>query len=465
MGGEAESLTEVRVPDIGDFEDVEVVEVLVTKGDRVALEDSLVSLESDKATMEIPSPVAGVVEEVHVALGDRVSEGSVLFSLRGTDASETDGPAATPEASPPRPAATPEPVAGEQAQSAEAAAPFVRPPVPEPERSASRADTRVRTRPPPLEHVPEPPPGRKGPHASPLVRRQARELGVDLTLAAGSGPSGRVLGEDVKRFVRESLSSGAGAGIAPAPVAKVDLSRFGPIESSALSKIRRVSARRLTQSWQQVPHVTQHDAADVTEIEAFRKARGPDAKARGLKLSPLLFVMKAVVVALREFPDFRASLDPSGESLTIKDYFHLGIAVDTEDGLVVPVVRDVDRKGVYALAAELAELAERARAKRLTPAEMQGACFTISSLGGIGGTHFTPIVNQPEVAILGLSKLEVVGRWTGGLDVADPDGRFEPRLSLPLSLSYDHRVIDGAVAARFTARLGALLAQPAGMLL
>jgi len=313
--------------------------------------------------------------------------------------------------------------------------------------------------------VPEEAPSRgDNPHASPLVRRQARELGVDLRRAEGTGPEGRVLVEDVKRFVRGALSTSSNP-LADDAAPPIDAAQFGPVHEQPLGKIRRVSARNLARSWRTAPHVTQHDEADVTELEAFRKSLAKDAAERGLKLSPLHFVMKAVAIALSEFPDLRSSLGPDGEHLIVKDYVHLGIAVDTEHGLVVPVVRDVDRKGLYALATELAELAERARTRKLRPTDMQGACFTISSLGGIGGTAFSPIVNTPEVAILGLSKLAVKPIWSAGLDVGSGEGRFEPRITMPISLSYDHRVIDGAVGVRFTSRLVRLLSHPAHLLL
>jgi pyruvate dehydrogenase E2 component (dihydrolipoamide acetyltransferase) len=303
------------------------------------------------------------------------------------------------------------------------------------------------------------------PHASPLVRRYARELGVDLGRTPGTGPGGRVLEQDVRDHVREVMKGDAPPPASGEEAPFVDPARFGPVHEEPLGKVRRVSARNLARSWRTAPHVTQHDEADVTELEAFRKSLGEAARERGVKLSPLHLVMKAVAIALRDFPDMRSSLAPDGERLLVKDYVHLGIAVDTDHGLVVPVVRDVDRKGLFALAEELAELAERARARRLGPADMQGASFTISSLGGIGGTAFSPIVNVPEVAILGLSKLSVKPVWSAGLDVSADAGRFEPRITLPLSLSYDHRVIDGAVAVRFTTRLVMLLSHPAHLLL
>jgi pyruvate dehydrogenase E2 component (dihydrolipoamide acetyltransferase) len=458
---------EVRVPDIGDFEGVEVVEILVSPGDRVEAEDSLVSVESDKATMEIPSPSAGVVQTVHVTLGDRVSEGSLLVELAAIEGAAA-GPVTGKEKSPAAP----------REKTAETVATPPAPASPRPAIDVSSPAPSVADRPQPT--VPDRRPGdaeprgapvpdaaldrRDDPHASPLVRRQARELGVDLRSAAGTGPEGRVLVEDVKRYVRGALAAGSGSASEDA-APNIDASQFGPVHEQPLGRIRRVSARNLARSWRTAPHVTQHDEADVTELEAFRKSLTADAAERGLKLSPLHFVMKAVAIALADFPDLRSSLGADGEHLIVKDYVHLGIAVDTEHGLVVPVVRDVDKKGLYVLTAELAELAERARTRKLRPIDMQGACFTISSLGGIGGTAFSPIVNTPEVAILGLSKLSVKPIWNAGLDVASQEGRFEPRITMPISLSYDHRVIDGAVGVRFTTRLVRLLSHPAYLLL
>ena len=430
--------TLIRVPDIGDFEDVEVVEILVGPGDVVAVEDPLISIESDKATMEIPAPVAGRVQEVRVGLGDPVSEGSVLLVLIAEEAAtpeegeaRAEEPAAREEISPPPPVGAPAPS-----------------PPPAPRSGSAGASS-----------------AGQGVHASPGVRRYARQLGVDLQRAEASGPLGRVLESDVTEHVRQTMSGGAtGSGKGVPPVPAVDFSRFGPVREEPLAKIRRVSAQNLSRSWLNAPHVTQHDEADVTDLENFRRTCKPEAAGRGLKISPLHFVLKAVARVLAEFPDFRSSLAPGGEALIVKEYFHLGVAVDTENGLVVPVIRDVDSKGIFELADELSDLAERARARRLGPSDMQGACFSISSLGGIGGTAFTPIVNVPEVAILGLSKLQVLPRWSGGSD-PESAGKFEGRAVLPLSLSYDHRVIDGAAAARFTARLGTILAHPARLLL
>ena len=433
--------TVIRLPDIGDFEDVEVVEILVGPGDRVEVEDALVSIESEKATMEIPSPVAGLIHEVRVALGDSVSEGSVLMVVlaEAASASEQDPEPAPPVASSPQPAASvPESLD-----------------TPPPETVAKTAPAA------PEPSVPRP----EGVHAGPGVRRRARELGVKLAEARGTGPLGRILQDDVTEHVRGAMQGGgAGQGRGVPPVPAVDFARFGPVREEPLAKIRRVAAQNLSRSWLNAPHVTQHDEADLTELEGFRRECKEEAAQQGLKLSPLHFVLKAVARVLLEFPDFRSSLAPGGEALIVKDYFHLGVAVDTENGLVVPVIRDVDTKGIFELARELADLAERARARRLAPGDMQGACFTISSLGGIGGTAFTPIVNVPEVAILGLSKLRVQPSWSGGTDPG-ADGAFESRAVLPLSLSYDHRVIDGAAAARFTTRLAKILGQPSHLLL
>jgi len=480
---------EICVPDIGDFEEVEVVELLVSKGDEVAFDDPLVSVESDKATMEIPSTAAGVVSDIRVAEGDRVSEGSVLVVLDvAADAvpdvadaqDEGGGPpveAAAPPVEEPTPAAPPPstemPTAVPVAASPPAEQAF------QAERPLSRAAS-------------DPIPDRSGvPHASPLVRRYARELGVPIEAAAGTGPSGRVLVEDLKAQVRERFagdtaqSAGPSQGSGIPKVPSVDFSKDGPTREEPLTRIQKVAGPALHRSWLNIPHVTQHDEAEITDLERFRRDRRAAADERGVKLSPLLFVMKAVALTLAEFPKFKSSLAPEGDHLIMKDYCHLGIAVDTDQGLVVPVIRDVDQKGLYELAREVGETAERARARKLSPADLSGACFTISSLGGIGGTTFSPIVNAPEVAILGLSKTRVEPRWNGPspldwtADAADEEsagtsvespleagrGRFEPRLVLPFSLSYDHRVIDGADAVRFTSRLGRILSDPLNLLL
>jgi pyruvate dehydrogenase E2 component (dihydrolipoamide acetyltransferase) len=445
---------QVSVPDIGDFDDVEVIEVLVAQGDRVDVEDSLITLESDKATMESPSPSAGVVGEVSVQLGDAVSEGTLLLTLTlDSDTAGASGSEAAPRDSADA-VSEPEPKAARSAGSDEA------PVAPRsPEVSAPEAL---------LPGAAPPQTGETLPHASPLVRKQAREFGVDLSLTAGSGPAGRIVEDDLKAHVRQVLSGTAavpGASGIP-PVREVDFTRFGEVEEVALPRIRKRAAKNLSASWLNRPHVTQHDEADVTELEAYRKSRAEAADAEGVRLSPLVFVMKAVALALRRYPEFASSLSRDGESLVLKKSFHLGIAVDTENGLVVPVVRDVNAKRLVELARETADLAESARDGKLAPQQMQGAVVTISSLGGIGGTAFTPIVNAPEVALLGVSKLEVKPVWTAGLDISEQaGGRFEPRLVLPLSLSYDHRVIDGAAAVRFTSFLRQTLEDPANLLL
>ncbi len=499
---------EIRVPDIGDFDQVEVVEVLVKPGDPIEIDDPLVSIESEKATMEIPSPEAGVLVELTVKEGDRVSQGSLIAildarsSVAGSAGKKAAGAgkAASAEAAgarsatsktPPRaePAAPPSAqrsaaATGGEPKSPAAAQPKASPPERNAKFDSIELDRPARQISPAAAN---PVPDRTGlAHASPLVRRFARELGVPVGEAEPTGPHGRVLIDDVKRKVRERFSEGSetpasaggaaagarGPGIAVVPF--IDPARFGPVSEQPLTRIQKVSGPALQRSWQNVPHVTQHDEADITELERFRRDRKDQASAKGVKLSPLLFVMKAVVIALREHPALRSTLSAERDRLLVKDYFHLGIAVDTDQGLVVPVVRDVDRKGVFELAAELQSTAERARSRKLTPDDLAGACFTISSLGGIGGTAFSPIVNAPEVAILGLSKAQVKPVWRGPspLDIPagapgeeTPVGHFEPRLVLPLSLSYDHRVIDGALAVRFTTRLAAILADPMQLLL
>lgn len=463
---------EICVPDIGDFEDVEVVEILVAKGDAIEFDDPLVSIESDKATMEIPSTTGGVVAEIRVAEGDRVSEGSVLVVLEGAADAATnsfDDPPAPEKV--PEPAASP-PVETRPAETSAA-----------PGSGAGEAPRIVNT-PSRRDMSPaasRPVPDREGvPHASPLARRFARELGVPIETTPGSGPAGRVLVDDLKQQVRERFAgqatpaaTGGGAGIPAVPA--VDFARFGPVEEVDLTRVQKVAGPGLHRSWLNVPHVTQNDEADITELERFRAERKAAAAEHGVRISPLVLVMKAVVVVLRDFPKFRSSLAPEGDRLIVKDYYHLGVAVDTDQGLVVPVIRDVDRKGVFELAAEVADLAERARARKLAPGDLAGACFTISSLGGIGGGHFSPIVNAPEVAILGLSKTRIAPVWEGpspldpsdGGDspLAEGAGTFVPRITLPFSLSYDHRVIDGADAVRFTSRLARVLADPTFLLL
>jgi pyruvate dehydrogenase E2 component (dihydrolipoamide acetyltransferase) len=426
---------EVHLPDIGDFHDVDVVELLVSVGQRVEKEQSLLVLESDKATMEIPSPAAGVIEELRVRVGDQLNEGDLVAVML------TDG---APLAREPMPASLPptaEPV----------------PPVAEPPRARrAQAEARPEAEPDEEQQPAERAPAARSPraHAGPSVRRLARELGVDLARVPGTARKGRITREDVQKFVKASLSQGGApgvplAGVAVAAPLDIDFSKWGETELQPLNRVRRISSANLHRSWVTVPHVTQFDEADITELDAFRGTQKEEAKRRGVKLTFLPFVVKAVTAALHEFPHFNASLDRTGESLIVKKYFHVGVAVDTESGLVVPVIRDADRKGLFELAAELEDLSTRARSRRLRPAELQGGSFSISSLGGIGGTFFTPIVNHPEVAILGVSRMQWKPVWR--------DGAFVPRLILPLSLSYDHRVIDGADAVRFTRRLTELV--------
>lgn len=418
----------VTVPDIGDFSDVDVIEVMVAVGDSVEVDDSLVTLETDKAAMDVPSTVAGTVTKLHVNAGDKVSEGAPVVTIDAV--AQASAPAAAPasEAPAPKVAAVSEskPPAAPAPQSAPAAAPAGLPPIDE--AGFSRA------------------------HAGPSVRKLARELGVDLTRVKGSGAKDRILHEDVKAFVKSVMQGGAAPGAAAAAlpaVPKVDFAKFGEIEEKPLTRIQKISGPRLQASWINLPHVTQHDLADITDLEARRQELKGPAKERGIGLTPLAFVMKACIAALKEFPAVNASLSEDAGSLVYKHYYHLGFAADTENGLVVPVIRDADRMDVYELARELGVLSLAAREGKLKADQMQGATFTISSLGGIGGTAFTPIVNAPEVAILGVSRSSIQPVWNGS--------EFEPRLMLPLSFSYDHRVIDGAQAVRFTTFLGQAL--------
>ena len=414
---------EVVVPDIGDFKNIEVIEVLVRPGDSISADASLITLESDKAAMEVPSPYAGVVKAVKLKAGDRVSQGSPILVLEVMgEGSAVPAPAAAP-------VAQPEPTAPiKPAPAAVAATPVV--------------------------EISE---GRKVPsHASPAIRRFARELGADLDKIKGTGPKGRILKEDVQAFVKESLKraeqapAGApGGAFALPPISEVDFTKFGHIEAKPLSRIQKLSGQFLHRNWVGIPHVTQHEDADITELEEFRKSLKGEADKKGIKLSLLPFVMKAVAGSLKAYPNFNASLAAGGEELILKQYFNIGVAVDTPGGLVVPVIRHVDQKSVFALAAELMEVSAKARDGKLRGPDLEGGCFTISSLGGIGGTAFTPIINAPEVAILGLSRSQMKPVWDGK--------QFQPRLMLPLSLSYDHRVIDGAQAARFIVHLSALL--------
>lgn len=428
---------EVLLPDIGDFDEVDVAEVLVKAGDRVAVDDSLIVLESDKASMEIPSPHAGVVSELKVSVGDQVKQGALIAILEVDEADEAQ---ATPAA----------PAPDDQPTARTAVAPDDQPAA----RTAGAPDTSPAESPPLTSDADPTEAPNVGAHASPSVRRLARELGIDLRLVPASGRKGRILAEDVQGYVKGMIAKGTAAGVpiagvtVAAPV-QLDFSKFGPIEVQPLDRIRKLSAANLHRSWVTVPHVTQFEEADITELDAFRKQMKPEAGQRGVKLTFLPFVLKACTCALAELPRFNSSLDHTGENLVLKRYYHVGVAVETPNGLVVPVVRDADRKGLLALAGELMELSEKARTRRLRPEDLQGGTFSISSLGGIGGTFFTPIVNYPEVAILGVGRME----WRPVYQ----EGEFVPRLMLPLSLSYDHRVVDGADAARFVTRLSQLL--------
>lgn len=429
---------QVEVPDIGDFNEVEVIEVLVAVGDTVKAEQSLVTVESDKASMEIPSPQAGVVKAIQVKLGDKIGQGSAILMLETTGGQAV---AAAPTASA-APAATPAPVVSAVAAAAPA------------QQSGAMASEPVSHSSPTADI--EAAPAHTLPHASPSVRKFARELGVDLTRVTGSARNGRITVDDVRNYVKQAVAgaktggvaAGAGGGLSVLDWPKVDFAKFGPIEAKPLSRIKKISGANLHRNWVMIPHVTNNDAADITGLEAFRVELNQENQKSGIKVTMLAFIIKAVVAALKKFPDFNASLD--GDNLVLKQYYHIGFAADTPNGLVVPVIRDADKKGIFELATETSELARQARDGKLSPAQMQGGCFSISSLGGIGGTSFTPIINAPEVAILGVSRSAHQPVWDGKA--------FEPRLMLPLSLSYDHRVIDGASAARFNAYLAALLA-------
>lgn len=429
---------DVLVPDIGDASDVDVIEVLVAVGDKVEAEAGLITLETDKATMDVPAPFAGVIKELKIKTGDKVSQGSLIALI------ETAGSA------PAQPAPAKQEAAAAPAPSAAPASASRPPPVPHhPSAGEIKSSGKV--------------------HASPAVRRLAREFGVDLSLVSGTGPKSRILKEDVQSYVKYELSrpkasvgsavaAGSG-GLQVIAQPKVDFSKFGEVEEVALTRIQKLSGPNLHRNWVTIPHVTQFEEADITELEAFRKEQNllADKKKLGFKITPLVFIMKAVADALKAYPVFNSSLSESGESLIMKKYIHIGIAVDTPNGLVVPVVRDVNKKGIYELSQELMEISIKARDGKLKAADMQGSCFTISSLGGIGGTAFTPIVNAPDVAILGVSKSDIKPKWNGK--------EFEPRLMLPLSLSYDHRVIDGALAARFAVHLSSVMGDIRQMLL
>ena len=417
-------IKQVLMPDIGDSKDVPVIEVMVKAGDTVKAEQSLLTLETDKATMDVPAPFDGVVKNVSVKVGDKVSEGTLILLMESsaTETSATVSPTTTPAS---------EKDAENSGASQSVAAPA----------TPTVAPTGL-----PSNHT-----GKA--HASPSIRHFARELGVDLTRVKSSGEKGRITKNDVQSFVKTSLAKpqegtgGGGLQVSAMPI--VDFSKFGVIETKPLSRIKKLSGANLHRNWLSIPHITQHDEADITEMEVFRKELGEEYSKQGIKITPLVFLLKAVVTAMHQYPNFNSSLDASGENLVLKKYFHIGVAVDTPDGLMVPVLRDVDQKGIVQLAKELGEISVKAREKKLPATAMQGGCFTISSLGGIGGTAFTPIINAPEVAILGVSKASVKPVFK--------EGEFVPRLILPLSLSYDHRVIDGAEAVRFTSYLGSVL--------
>jgi pyruvate dehydrogenase E2 component (dihydrolipoamide acetyltransferase) len=450
------NMVEMKVPDIGEFKDVEIIELLVSPGDRIVPEQSLITVESDKASMEIPASAAGVVRELKVRIGDKVSEGSVILLLEpaeGLGARPPEGsapvsvaPARDGAASAGAPAA-----AAVKAQPPGASAPVAAAPSPlstafavemgaRPDADALGAAVSAK------------------PHASPSVRRFARDLGVDLGEVRGSGPKGRVLPADVTAFVKSTMSGGvrpaaaaaSGSGLNVLAWPQVDFAKFGPIERVAMSRIRKLSGPNLHRNWVTIPHVTNHEDADITELEAFRAQINHENERSGVKLTMLAFLIKACVAALKKFPEFNSSIDAGGEGIILKRYYHVGFAADTPNGLVVPVIRDADGKGVLQLAGEAAALAAKAREGKLAPSEMQGGTFSISSLGGLGGTYFTPIINAPEVAILGVCRAATRPVWDGH--------QFAPRLMLPLSLSWDHRVVDGAGAARFNAYLAQVLA-------
>jgi pyruvate dehydrogenase E2 component (dihydrolipoamide acetyltransferase) len=424
--------TEVKVPDIGDFKDIPIIEVHVKEGDPVNADDPIITLESDKATMDVPSPASGTVEKLLVKTGDKVSEGSPVLRLRGNEEGAMTQPPSLLSQQEPPPAA--------QATTAPPAPPSAPPGAPPQLGAAAGAAGTAVSKGTDLGQV----------HASPSIRRVARELGVDLTRVKGTGEKGRITKEDVLGFLRgptapaaAPAAPAAGTGIPEIPAQ--DFSKFGPVETRPLSRIKRISGPHLHRAWLNVPHVTQNDEADITELEAYRKELDSAAREEGYRVTMLAFLLKASVSALRRFPDFNASLTPEKDALILKKYYHIGIAVDTPDGLVVPVLRDVDRKGITELSQEMGAVSRRAREGKLSAADMQGASFTISSLGGIGGTAFTPIVNAPDVAILGVVRSKMAPVWDGT--------DFKPRLMLPISLSYDHRVIDGALAARFARHL------------
>ena len=428
---------QINVPDIGDFDAVEVIEVLVSEGDEINAEDAIMSLESEKATIEVPCPQSGVIEKLMVKEGDQVSEGSAMIMLKVSEGG-AKAKADKPKTEAPKEEATAKPEKTE-APKKEAPKPKA-PPVPA--------------------QVPAQAKGKLA-HASPSVRKFARELGVDVSVVTGTGRKGRITKEDVKQHIKTAMQSGGQTVVTSnfdvPPFPAVDFTEFGEIESKALSRIQKISGKYLHRNWVRIPHVTQYDEADITELEAFRNENKAEAKAQGFNLTPLAFMVKAMAKALKKFPKFNSSLDVDGENLIYKKYFHIGIAVDTPNGLVVPVIKDCDKKEVFEIAKEMRDISLKARDGKLAPSDMQGGCISISSLGGIGGTAFTPIINAPEVAILGVSRSSIKPQWNGK--------EFEPRLMLPLSLSYDHRVIDGADAARFIVYLSSILSDMKKMIL
>ena len=434
-------IKDILVPDIGDFDGVEVIEILVAAGDTISVEDPIASLESDKAAMEIPSPFAGTVKSVKINLGDKVSEGDLLITIEATETATEETPAAAVETKP----------AKETKTVSTTKAPVTQ--------SSPRSSSRSSPRPSPTASISINEAGFSKAHASPSVRKFARELGADLSQMSGSGNKGRILKDDVKQWVKQTLANagqgGGGLGVEPMP--EVDFSQFGDIEIQPLTRINKLTGKFLHRNWVTVPHVTQFDEADITELEKFRKQLNKENEKEGVRITVLAFLMKALVSALKEFPRFNSSLDHTGENLVLKQYINIGVAMDTKDGLVVPVIRDCDRKTLFELGSELIETSKRARDKKLSPSDLSGGCITISSLGGIGGTAFTPIVNAPEVAILGVSRSSMKPVYDGK--------EFTPRLMLPLSLSYDHRVIDGADGARFTSYLSKVLSDTRRLLL
>lgn len=438
---------QIKIPDIGDFSDVPVIEVLVNEGDEVNAEDPIITLESEKATIEVPSPESGTVVKMLVKEGDAVSEGTAMMELKVSKNTDTQDDSKDTEV---EKKAEQKPPQKDKTESTEPSA----------DKSDDSGQEDSGPKPPPVpEEVPTERSGQVA-HASPAVRKFARTLGVDVAQVKGSGRKGRITKEDVEKHVKTAMQSGdtvvkSGFDVPPFPA--VDFTEFGEIETQALTRIQKISGKYLHRNWVRIPHVTQYDEADITELEAFRQENKQDAKDMGFNLTPLAFMVKALAKALKKFPKFNSSLDINGENLIYKKYFHIGIAVDTPDGLVVPVIRDCDKKEVFEIAKEMAEISQRARDGKLSPDDMKGGSMSISSLGGIGGTAFTPIINAPEVAILGLSRSQMKPQWNGQ--------DFEPKLMLPLSLSYDHRVIDGADAARFIVYLSGILSDMKKMLL